>query len=425
MNNNTLYRNLAIVYLTVASGCGMAVYFLNDWFHGEFLSFVGLSELQGDVAGAILMVSFAFAAQRMVAKLYYGDQLFGMHNELRECRLRDGAYSTASEQVAGELRQITAYNNVLRSQLSAIISSTEQAAFDIASRLQTIDSVVTELNSFVDLTASESNKLLETSEARIDHNRELLTTIDEYIKNRIATTETDKQRVEQVVKEIESLTPLVQLVRNISSQTNLLALNAAIEAARAGEVGRGFAVVADEVRKLSTGTDQAVTEINQGIQSVNVSIRSHFEDKLSTVQIDAEKATLQGLVAQLDDLGSNYRKLTDHEAQVMHQIHSSSQQLTEMFMNTLASVQFQDATRQQIEQVISALDRLDSHAGMLAQRLDQFDNPNLEVKPLAQQLDQMFDSYVMSSQRDSHQAALGKAPVRQDAAKTLPKVELF
>lgn len=300
-----------------------------------------------------------------------------------------GEINTTAEKVATELRHIGTYNAVLRNQLGSVVSETEKAAFDIASRLQSIDGLVTELIDFVHTTTRESNELLANSEARIKHNRKLILTINRYISSRIATIEASQQRIEQVTRDIQSLDSQIHQMRNVSS------------------------------------------EAHQGFQAISRLVASLLQDNLSSEQIAAEKSALQKLATQLEKLDKGYKEVTTQEAQVIAQIHASSQQLTDMLMNALASVQFQDAARQQIEQVVNALDHLDQHANILAERLNQTDDPNCEFQSLTLRLDQMYDSYVMSSQRDSHQKAMGKDNGNNgiaggncnDAAS--PKVELF
>jgi methyl-accepting chemotaxis protein len=419
-----LARRAAIVFIVVAIVASGTTYVFHEPFHRTLLPMFGISPAAGDAIGTILIVAAAFIGQRLVSLAIYRDAMLGLSGKDEADMKRASTYVAAAEQVAGELKQVPGYNTVVRKQLQTVINETEKAAFDISSQLQTIDEVVTHLGNFVNASSAESSQLLSESEERIAKNRSLLDTLDSYIQKRMLMVEDDQKRVGQVVTEARSLGTLVQLIKSISSQTNLLALNAAIEAARAGEAGRGFAVVADEVRKLSAATDQAVTQINQGIHQVALSIEQQFQDKLDTTSIDAERAALQSFAQQLEELGKSYQEVTRHEAEVMTTVSDSAGRLSNMFVNALASVQFQDVTRQQIEQVVDALNRLDHHFAQLSQRLDEFENPDFVVKPLSEHLDQLYSRYVMDSQRDSHNTATGRSSGGGGGG-SAPKVELF
>jgi len=418
-----LLRRSTLIFLIVSLTSSVVVYFFNDDFHTKFLPWIGLSSPLGDALGTFLIVTVAFLGQRLLSLAFYRDAMFGMSRREAQAEARFEACAAAAEQVGAELRQVGAFNAVVCGHLKTVVEETEKAAYDITARLQQIDEVIGRLSHFVDTSAHETSTLIEASQQRIAKNRELIEQLDRYIARRVGEAEADQQRIALVVQEARSLTKLVDLIRTISGQTNLLALNAAIEAARAGEAGRGFAVVADEVRKLSTETEKAVEQINQGIQAVATSIEQQFRDKLEHDNIQAEREALQSFSAQLNELGKNYQEMTQREAEVLAQIREASQTLSAMFMDALASVQFQDVTRQQIEHVIEALNRLEAHAAMLAERLVTFDQPDFAIRTLSSHLDEIYKNYVMDSQRDSHQNALhgGNATSSSNG----PKVELF
>ncbi len=421
---NRLHWRGLIVALVVAATSFVVIYLFNGWFHGEFLPQLGLAQPLGDAIGVALIVMVSYLGQRMVSLAFYRDVMFGLSGEQEQAASKFSDVESVSEEVARELENVSRYNEVLRKQLDGIVAATERAAYDITERLQAIDTVVARLDAFVAETTRASSELAASSEHDIQDNQALIARMDSYIRNRIEEAVRDQKRIEQIVDEARGLGALVKLVKDISGQTNLLALNAAIEAARAGEAGRGFAVVADEVRKLSTETDTAVSKINAGINNVADSIRQQFEDKLQSSNVEAERAALTEFSSQLGSLGAGYQQLLDHDLNVLRTVREASSDLAKMFMDVLATVQFQDITRQQIEIVANALTKLDEHAANLAQRIKEAENPDFRYTPLAEHLDELYGKYVMDAQRLSHQQALHQPSASAGVAAS-PKIELF
>jgi len=428
MERNRLLKRSLFVALLVAVATFAVVYLLNVWFHESFLPGLGLGSPTGDAVGAVVIVMLSYLAQRAVSQAFFKDMMFGAALDNQAVIKKVSGVEAVGEEVARELDSVRAYNDVLRGQLNNIVAETEKAAYDIAERLQSIDAVVTRLDRFVEETSVASNAIANDSRQEIDGNNVLIARMEAYIKGRIDEAKSDQARIEQVVTQAQNLGSLVQLIRNISSQTNLLALNAAIEAARAGEAGRGFAVVADEVRKLSAESDTAVSKINEGINSVAAAIRQQFQDKLEHTNVEAEREALHEFSAQLGNLGLGYQQLVEHDMRVLASVRESSAELGSMFMDVLASVQFQDITRQQIEQVLKALGKLDDHCAALAKRIQASEGEDFQYTPLKDHLDELYGAYVMDAQRVSHQQALhqsASAAGASQAATASAKIELF
>lgn len=416
-------RRSSRVFLAVLCGVGGLVLLGGGVLHRFFAEALGFDNSTTSALISIGAVALSFFAQRAISRAFFRDTLFGLTIRDMDILRQVEQKESVAENVAGELATMHRFNDVLRQQLASITRETEAAALGIAEKLQAIDQLVTHLNNYIGHIANASGHIARDSQQQLAGNHELIGRMEHYIRSRADAASDEQQRVTQVIAEAHDLEGLVQLIRQISGQTNLLALNAAIEAARAGEAGRGFAIVADEVRKLSGETDLAVDRINEGIKAVADSIELQFRARLQSSNVAEEQQALVTFADQIAELGRGYEQLLEHDQKVLAEVQQASGTLTGMFMDILASVQFQDITRQQIEQVCKALDTLDAHADTLAEQLRQ-SAIGAESRALERDLETLYNNYVMEQQRLDHARAL-QGESTAAAAEAGKKIELF
>ena len=419
---NQFRNRQSIILLLTAVLCGILVYILHAPYHTWNHEALGIDEQLADSIGTVFVILISFTINHFLSLGLYKDTTLGMRASIEHMEEKLTVEESITDSAARELGELPALTKLLIEQLNAITVETERSAFNIMERLQAIDGVINELMSTVSVSTHEGEAMIESGEKSINSNVELIQNLNRYIQERIAESDSDRESIAIVVKQANSLSSLVEMIKNISSQTNLLALNAAIEAARAGEVGRGFAVVADEVRKLSGQTDHAVTKIQEGIGNVAKSIEEQFRSKLEHSTVQQQRDVLEHFSRHIDIMGSNYRKLMARDEEMLGRLNNTSQTLSSMFMEVLANIQFQDMTRQQIEQVQKALKRLDAHVAQMVEMMRNKDFSN--TVSIKDHIDEIYQGYVMDTQRNVHDLALG-GNSSSGASSNTQKIELF
>ncbi|MCL1908020.1 MAG: methyl-accepting chemotaxis protein [Holophagaceae bacterium] len=122
--------------------------------------------------------------------------------------------------------------------------------------------------------------------------------------------------LQALTKEVSAVKLVLNTVAEISDQTNLLSINASIEAAHAGKLGAGFAVVADEVRSLANKTQQTVSESEEVIKMITVSVDEVVKRMVEIVDINERLAqTSTSFLANIESIYERFTHITASAAE--------------------------------------------------------------------------------------------------------------
>lgn len=204
---------------------------------------------------------------------------------------------------------------------------------------------------------------------RVKEGGEVVQGAAQNIRNISEGMEKITQAVMQLNDDSQTISTVINVIREIAEQTNLLALNAAIEAARAGEHGRGFAVVADEVRGLAQRTQESTVQIERVIEK----IRKATHETVKVVEVGREttqagydsvmkvERVLSPVVILMDDINKmSSEMLTSAQSQTglasevnehINQIHGVTERTVEGAANT-------ESSSNRLQQLADKLDRL-------------------------------------------------------------------
>lgn len=253
-----------------------------------------------------------------------------------------------------------------------ILSNAEHQSDATSSTSASIEEMTQSIGSVAEH-AQNAESVSQEAQVKASQGKIIIDKVASEISYMSQTVDASAQIVIQLGEKSNSISAIVNVIREIAEQTNLLALNAAIEAARAGESGKGFAVVADEVRKLAERTANATGDISKMI---------------SDIQIETKNA-----VEQMHKVNDQVRQGSELTKQAGHSITD----ITQGALQTLHAIQYiAHATLEQSESSHNISEQIEKIALMVSHTTTSIQSNNQatnDLQRLADQLSQMVNKF--------------------------------
>lgn len=305
--------------------------------------------------------------------------------------------------------------------LEDTVRKTEESITEFIKLLDSLYQKTKEQTELIKSSVGSGEDLLTVVDKQIDHNREILESLDNMINLQNKSIKENLDRIYSLQTKVHDIVPLMDSIKEISEQINILAINAAIESARVGEKGAGFAVIADEIRKLSNKTEKISSEIKERISSLNSTMTEQYEFFKKKLEGSRQLDMMKNAKEATEKIEKDFNNIGNLLNRLINDINQQNEIIFNMVTDLLGKVQFQDVVRQKLEKICEQMRELSDYNHKL---LNWVENPKEETKPpeIKTLLNKFYQSYVMQSQRKIH-AEVFNETLKVD--KKEPKIELF
>ncbi len=269
------------------------------------------------------------------------------------------------------LRLSSSANEVLAASTQHESSSTEQAA-----AIHETTATMEELKHASAQIAENAGAVARVAEETLNSARSGRGAIGEFIQamqqiraDGLAVSES----ITKLLRRVERIGTVVEVIDEIADRSDLLALNAALEGSRAGEAGKGFSIVAAEMRRLAENVLDSTKEIKNLITEIReaTAAAASAADASRTATEQGERlgsiaaGAVEGILAGVQE--------TSDAARVINLATQQQRTATEQVVASMGEIE--DVTRQTTQaskQATSAAAELTQLASRLSELIRRF-----------------------------------------------------
>ncbi len=263
----------------------------------------------------------------------------------------------SSSNVAAGAEVLAAWRDALSPEIETLrrmAGTTEDEFLQIGSQMQSFYQRSTEISGMSNqLVAVVSGDTVQSLTGRL---QQMVTDMEAYLTEARTRSSDSCGTLERVNGLLDDLYEPLEGFQKMNKALRMLSISTKIESARLGEMGSGFVNLAMDVEKLSHQVNDKSAAILAHRQLLATTINSSLAGVRSseTAQDATVASSLTSTASSLHELMSLNGRCTQFGVTVS----AISADVTNYISEVVASMQMHDMTRQQVEHVVEALDRL-------------------------------------------------------------------
>lgn len=269
------------------------------------------------------------------------------------------------------LRLSSSANEVLAASTQHESSSTEQAAaiHETTATMEELKHASAQIAENAGAVARVAEETLNSARSGRGAIAEFIQAMQQIRADGLAVSES----ITKLLRRVERIGTVVEVIDEIADRSDLLALNAALEGSRAGEAGKGFSIVAAEMRRLAENVLDSTKEIKNLITEIReATAAAASAADASRTATEAGERLGSVAASAVEGILSGVQETSD-AARVINLATQQQRTATEQVVASMAEIE--DVTRQTTQaskQATSAAAELTQLAGRLSELIKRF-----------------------------------------------------